>query len=1031
MGSSSSEGPPGATNADAEEPRRVGPVRLQPTFPFVAYAVAGRRDQPPLCFTAHVDDHHALLERMEDLVRTSLAYMTQELANWRELQGLVVRVHAGAQQVSCTPLAGPPLALEDLAVAALRSQKAIFVRCIGDVRCVVEQSAPEKDDIRCRHDFWIEGAPHRRGHVYLKDDGDHEELDRALRAFVAVAEQSGVIDEYDRDLFMREAATCTDPLEAFRSFSHAMVLSPDTVDARELFRLGLRVWRMLNATVMTDYAEWVAGQLVDLSRRLSEPGVQIEMLRLQGLNLSQLGLAVESLACFERAVALLPENDNRTLELLARMSHGLAISDLSAHWETLTPDMRRRSAPDMTERLDLAERQLLAARDLLAASQEERAPRNLAFIELELLRLRDLRGDHAGALALLSALPAASHGVGPCAGFSEIDRSKYDATRIHYRLCAACKLHEAELAAATASASADSLPATWRLIRDEIPQAVAQFNALPHKDCIRDRQCAISVLVSKVSLQLALDLNAKPSGLTKGEAGVLGCLGELEQARVNLETAIALRRRIERHDVRPARAGIEYGGIAAIDIAGMLQQCLLLLADLKNDPALVWRALAVADETKGRFFKRDLAFSRPLPSAGMSTAPPLTSRVMQRALVRGEVDHRLLMADLEWSLRHDLAPAAATALREATSFEGGVSLDEVGSLLNTDPPTALLAFHATLQESIVYLVTSVDRAPYVARLMIDLGQLEEVVRHVEAEVVAALQGSQVCEPPKVLQRLLLPLLEELDGIDRLVIIPQGPWHGVPVHALLLPELWKAKRDVAMGYMPSLRAMRLLRERTGAGRAVERASIGVTTVPAREDPLGLFEREHERLVQVLRATGRPLAAIFGTEATLERMLETSVAVGIRHVLAHGIDMGVDQAMRSGVLLADGTALPSRDADPSRQKMLTATHELAHGTAASHVTLQACGLGRQHGAHRDELWGMVRAIIAGGASSVLAPMWAVSLTASSELLLDFYRRWLIDGKAPALALAQAQRTMAEGEHAARRHFAHWGAFQLIGG
>lgn len=113
------------------------------------------------------------------------------------------------------------------------------------------------------------------------------------------------------------------------------------------------------------------------------------------------------------------------------------------------------------------------------------------------------------------------------------------------------------------------------------------------------------------------------------------------------------------------------------------------------------------------------------------------------------------------------------------------------------------------------------------------------------------------------------------------------------------------------------------------------------------------------------------------------------------------------------------------------MLTATHELAHGTAASHVTLQACGLGHQHGAHRDELWGMVRAIIAGGASSVLAPMWAVSLTASSELMLDFYRRWLIDGEAPALALAQAQRTMASGAHAAHRHFAHWGAFQLIGG
>jgi CHAT domain-containing protein len=59
-----------------------------------------------------------------------------------------------------------------------------------------------------------------------------------------------------------------------------------------------------------------------------------------------------------------------------------------------------------------------------------------------------------------------------------------------------------------------------------------------------------------------------------------------------------------------------------------------------------------------------------------------------------------------------------------------------------------------------------------------------------------------------------------------------------------------------------------------------------------------------------------------------------------------------------------------------------------------------------------------------------MWAVGLGASTALLLDFYRRWLIEGVAPELALARAQRCLAEQPEGAYRHLAHWAAFQYVG-
>lgn len=73
MGPSSSDDLAGAEGADAETPRWVGPITLQSTFPFVAYAVGGLDGLPTLCFTSHLHNYYALLERMEELVRASYA----------------------------------------------------------------------------------------------------------------------------------------------------------------------------------------------------------------------------------------------------------------------------------------------------------------------------------------------------------------------------------------------------------------------------------------------------------------------------------------------------------------------------------------------------------------------------------------------------------------------------------------------------------------------------------------------------------------------------------------------------------------------------------------------------------------------------------------------------------------------------------------------------------------------------------------------------------------------------------------------
>jgi len=140
---------------------------------------------------------------------------------------------------------------------------------------------------------------------------------------------------------------------------------------------------------------------------------------------------------------------------------------------------------------------------------------------------------------------------------------------------------------------------------------------------------------------------------------------------------------------------------------------------------------------------------------------------------------------------------------------------------------------------------------------------------------------------------------------------------------------------------------------------------------------------------------------------------------------------EPAMSSApVLASDRGGSRADDAAEMRARMLTAALMMANGTTASHVTLQACSVGRPSAGFRDELWGVTRALLAGGTSTVLAPLWDLDLSSSSQLLRRFYQHWLHGGQPAWLALASAQREMATGSTEQFRHFSHWGALQLTG-
>jgi tetratricopeptide (TPR) repeat protein len=100
-------------------------------------------------------------------------------------------------------------------------------------------------------------------------------------------------------------------------------------------------------------------------------------------------------------------------------------------------------------------------------------------------------------------------------------------------------------------------------------------------------------------------------------------------------------------------------------------------------------------------------------------------------------------------------------------------------------------------------------------------------------------------------------------------------------------------------------------------------------------------------------------------------------------------------------------------------------LSQRTSTDLVVLSACDTARGEGAPGENVAGLARAFLGGGARRVVASLWKVDDAVTASLMSDFYAG-LIAGETPAIALNAAQRKLAGPTRAGQRPF--WAAFVL---
>ncbi|BAJ33062.1 MULTISPECIES: CHAT domain-containing protein [Kitasatospora] len=254
--------------------------------------------------------------------------------------------------------------------------------------------------------------------------------------------------------------------------------------------------------------------------------------------------------------------------------------------------------------------------------------------------------------------------------------------------------------------------------------------------------------------------------------------------------------------------------------------------------------------------------------------------------------------------------------------------------------------------------------------------------------------------------LVEPLAEWTEPDDVVVLVPHGSLHDLPLHTLPVAGVPLLLRNPVV-QLPSSSVLVDLLRREVRGPASRSAGRAVLADPQRNLPHAAAEGAAVAGLLGVRAA-------IGGEATRAALFAALESSGLVHLAGHGV-VTTGSGFERGVHLSDGP--------------VTAGDLVGRRIRAGAVVLSGCETGVNEQRPGDEPVGLPRALLLGGARSVLVSQWRVADESSRELLTSFHQR-LAAGDPPARALHHAAVEVSRIAEGPPRHLYHWGAFVLVG-
>lgn len=717
----------------------------------------------------------------------------------------------------------------------------------------------------------------------------------------------------------------------------------------------------------------------------------------QGIELTELGRPGAAVERLEAAAAVFDAAGDRAwfAKCLGHLGEALAAAGWLA--DALTDFHRARAIlNEIGARTEAWRVAIMTASAFTRLGMSHEALAVVAAVEPE-LRSAGLRHDLASALCAKGmALSSAGRGAGARAALAEaveIYTDVHDPPNTARALLGEAALVPAHDARALVERAADLLaPGNWPGIRCLVTLRLAELSS--------DGAEALSLTEKAASMADELALPHVRQAVSLHQGALRLRLGDLDGGIERLGQALAeveqIGSRIHDDLLRTAYRN------SCITAQDALVEALLL----RGRPADLARAAALSDQFRAQTLSESMrtsAASRPSASdvdAALWEELQAAYSALFAADARSHPSLRATVTELERRL----------SLRRALSAGRGGPPEPLRLDRRASTDVITVAYHVFAQDVVAFVSngagTRVRRGVTDRRRVTAL--LEDLEAHLGGHAVAAISAhpearAQACRD--VLRELYLavfaPVAELLPPVTEspapLLVVPHGPLHRIPFHALH-DGTGFLLRDWVISVSPSIEVAQLASARPA--RSGPALVVGVT-----DEATSFVEREARTVAGVYPSA----RVLINGEATLAAVRSAASDAGVVHLACHGLFRG-DNLAYSSFRLAD--------------RWVGADDIASFSLDGAVLVLSACESGRS-GAGGEQAAGLARGFLSAGARSVVVSQWLADDRCTAELMVNMHHHLAGDAD-PAAALRAAQLTAID----SYPHPFHWAPFVAVG-
>jgi CHAT domain-containing protein/tetratricopeptide (TPR) repeat protein len=360
-----------------------------------------------------------------------------------------------------------------------------------------------------------------------------------------------------------------------------------------------------------------------------------------------------------------------------------------------------------------------------------------------------------------------------------------------------------------------------------------------------------------------------------------------------------------------------------------------------------------------------------------------------------------------------------------------LKIDDAANLL--DKKTAILEYAVTEDATYLFVLTkSKENRPNLQAYTINIKSKDLDKKIADFHQIVSSRNLAVRRPAQELYSLLLkPAMKQLQGIDRLCIVPDGSLWNLPFQALDDGDKWMIDR-YSIYYAPSLSVLHEIRKNRKKRQDVANPELLALGNPKlqgstiekvrswyRSGALEALPHAEEEVKMLGSLYGKDKSKVLvGDQAREEIVKGEASKYRIVHFATHGI-LDDKSPLYSRLMLAseDGT---------KEDGMLEAWEIMRMDLQADMAVLAACETARGRVSAGEGMIGMSWAMFVAGVPTTVVSQWKVDSEATSKLMVEFHKH-LLAKKSKSEAMRAAAIKIKDEFNI---HPYYWAGFVVIG-